>query len=152
MNVKKTAPQARGRRFYHVFEVAKSVYKYTPNKFSFRAHPKNFVILRVSKDLVETKRQTFSAPVPQLLIINFTAKTASIRVWVSPPQSNHQADNLAKLRQEFLFLRELIAKIFGAVRRKKSLMRLSALLAFKQCRCRDDGFCSCYLVRFEKTR
>ena len=68
-----------------VFEAAYTVYKYTPNKFSFRAHPKNFVILRVSKDLVETKRQTFFAPVPQLLIINFTAKTASIRVWVFPP-------------------------------------------------------------------
>lgn len=25
-------------------------------KFSFRVHPKNFVILRVSKNLVETKR------------------------------------------------------------------------------------------------
>ena len=54
----------------------------------------------------------------------------------------HQADNLAKLRQEFLSLLELIAKIFGAVSRTISLMRLSALLASKLCRCRDDGFCS----------
>ena len=64
----KTAPKARGRRFYHVFEAAHTVYKYAPNKFSFWAQIKNFVILRVSKDLVETKRQTFFAPAPQLLI------------------------------------------------------------------------------------
>ncbi len=37
---------------------------------------------------------------------------------------------------------ELIAKIFGAVSRTTSLMRLSALLASKRCRCRNDGFCS----------
>ena len=37
---------------------------------------------------------------------------------------------------------ELIAKIFGAVSRTISLMRLSVLLAFKRCRCRNDGFCS----------
>ncbi|UKI20973.1 MAG: hypothetical protein L6V83_05180 [Christensenella sp.] len=35
---------------------------------------------------------------------------------------------------------ELIAKIFGAVSRTISLMRLSTLLAIKRCRCRDDGF------------
>ena len=46
-----------------------------------------------------------------------------------PTQSNHQADNLAKLWQEFSFVIELIAKIFGAVSRTTSLMRLSALLA-----------------------
>ncbi len=39
-------------------------------------------------------------------------------------------------------MRELIAKIFGAVSRTTSLMRLSALLVFKRCRCRNDGFCS----------
>ncbi len=33
---------------------------------------------------------------------------------------NHQADNLAKLRQEFLSVTEPIAKIFGAVRRTKA--------------------------------
>ena len=65
-----------------------------------------------------------------------------------PPNRIHQADNLAKLRQEFLSVTELIAKIFGAVSRTISLMRLSALLASKRCRCRDDGFCSCYLARF----
>ena len=32
-----------------------------------------------------------------------------------PPNLNHQADNLVKLWQEFLPVRELIAKIFGAV-------------------------------------
>ena len=37
---------------------------------------------------------------------------------------------------------ELIAKIFGAVSRTISLMRLSALLASKRCRCHYDGFCS----------
>ena len=59
-----------------------------------------------------------------------------------PTQSNHQADNLAKLRLDFLSVTRLIAKIFGAVSRTTSLMRLSALLARKRCRCRDDGFCS----------
>ena len=53
-----------------VFEVAKSVNQYALNKFPFRAQPKNAVILSLSKDLVETKQQTFSAPVPQLLIIS----------------------------------------------------------------------------------
>ena len=67
----KTAPQARGRWFCHVFEVAHFVYKYASNKFSFRAQ-KNFVIASLrAKDLVETKRQTFSAPVPKLLIIRY---------------------------------------------------------------------------------
>ena len=37
-----------------------------------------------------------------------------------PTQSNHQADNLAKLWQEFLSVIELIAKIFGAVSRTKA--------------------------------
>ena len=64
------------------------------------------------------------------------------RICGCPTQSKHQADNLAKLRQEFLSVSELIAKIFGAVSRTTSLMRLSALLANKRCRCRDDGFCS----------
>ena len=57
-------------------------------------------------------------------------------------RSKHQADNLAKLRQEFLSVTKLIAKIFGAVSRTTSQMRLSALLASKQRRCRHDGFCS----------
>ena len=35
-----------------------------------------------------------------------------------------------------------LSKIFGAVSRTTSLMRLSALLASKLCRCRNDGFCS----------
>ena len=64
------------------------------------------------------------------------------RICGCPTQSKHQADNLAKLRQEFLSVTELIAKIFGAVSRTTSLMRLSALLVNKRCRCRDDGFCS----------
>ena len=67
-----------------------------------------------------------------------------------PTKSNHQADNLAKLRQEFLSVTRLIAKIFGAVSRTISLMRLSALLASKRCRCRDDGFCSCYLAHVKR--
>ena len=37
-----------------------------------------------------------------------------------PAQSNHQADNLEKLRQEFLSVTRLIAKIFGAVSRTKA--------------------------------
>ena len=64
-----------------------------------------------------------------------------------PTQSNHQADNLAKLWQEFSSVIELIAKIFGAVSRTISLMRRSALLAIKRCRCRDDGFCSGFAFR-----
>ena len=59
-----------------------------------------------------------------------------------PPNLKHQADNLAKLGWEFLSVLELIAKIFGAVSRTTSLMWLSALLASKRCRCRNDGFCS----------
>ena len=38
---------------------------------------------------------------------------------VFPPIRIYQADNLAKLRQEFLSVTELIAKIFGAVSRTK---------------------------------
>ena len=34
-------------------------------------------------------------------------------------RSKHQADNLAKLRQEFLSVTKLIAKIFGAVSRTR---------------------------------
>ena len=37
-----------------------------------------------------------------------------------PTQSNHQADNLAKLWQEFLSVIEPIAKIFGAVSETKA--------------------------------
>ena len=73
-------------------------------------------------------------------ILNFTDLSKS-GVGV-PPNRKYQADNLAKLRQEFLSVIELIAKIFGAVSRTISLMRLSALLASKRCRCRNDGFCS----------
>ena len=65
-------------------------------------------------------------------ILNFTAY-------------KYQADNLAKLWQEFLSVLELIAKIFSAVSRTTSLMRLSALLACKRCRCRNDGFCSLFV-------
>ena len=64
------------------------------------------------------------------------------RICGCPTQSKHQADNLAKLRQKFLSVTKLIAKIFGAVSRTTSLIRLSALLVSKRCRCRDDGFCS----------
>ena len=35
------------------------------------------------------------------------------------PALNHQADNLAKLRQEFLSVIKLITKIFGAVSKIK---------------------------------
>ena len=62
-------------------------------------------------------------------VYKYAPNQFSFRVWVSPPNLKHQADNLAKLRQEFLSVIELIAKIFGAVSRTISLMRLSALLA-----------------------
>ena len=55
-------------------------------------------------------------------------------------RSKYQADNHAKLWQEFLSIFELIAMIIGAVSRTISLMRLSALLASKRCSCRNDGF------------
>ena len=50
---------------------------------------------------------------------------------------NHQADNLVKLRQEFLSVTEPIAKIFGAVvAAKPSLaLRNGQVIA----RCRNDG-------------
>ena len=72
MNVKRPLHKLAVGGDCHVFEVAQSVYKYASNRLSFRAQPKNFVILRVSKDLVETKRQTFSAPVPKLFIIHYS--------------------------------------------------------------------------------
>ena len=50
VKAKKTAPQARGRRFYHVFKVAHSVNKYATNRLLFRAQPKNFVIQSVSEE------------------------------------------------------------------------------------------------------
>ena len=37
-----------------------------------------------------------------------------------PPNQKYQADNLAKLWQEFLSVTELIAKIFGAVSKTKA--------------------------------
>ena len=37
-----------------------------------------------------------------------------------PPNRKYQADNLAKLGQEFLSVFELIAKIFGAVSETKA--------------------------------
>ena len=46
----KTAPQARGRRFCHVFKVPHYVYKYAPNRLSFRAQSKNFVIQSASEE------------------------------------------------------------------------------------------------------
>ena len=67
----KTAPQARGRRFYYVFEVAHSVNKNTSNRLSFRAQLKNFVIASLRGNLVETKQQSIFALVPQLLIIHY---------------------------------------------------------------------------------
>ena len=70
----------------------------------------------------------------------------SFRVWVShpiKPPSRQSCETVARV----LSVIELIAKIFGAVSRTISLMRLSALLAIKRCRCRDDGFCSGFAFR-----
>ena len=65
--------------------------------------------------------------------------------------ASHQADNLAKLRSEFLPLLELRAQILCAVSRAINLARLSALLACKRCRCLCDGFCSfCVFYRIFK--
>ena len=44
----KTVPQARGRRFRHVLEVAHTVYKCALNRLLFRAQPQNYVIASVS--------------------------------------------------------------------------------------------------------
>ena len=61
---------------------------------------------------------------PQLLIISSKrcrCRDDGIKSGVGvPPNLNHQADNLAKLWQEFLSVRELIAKIFGAVSKTKA--------------------------------
>ena len=43
---------------------------------------------------------------------------------------NHQADNLAKLRQGFLSVTELIAKIFGAVSRTKAVIAALGVACF----------------------
>ena len=69
-------------------------------------------------------------------------------MWVSHPIKTTKPTILRNCGLIFLSVLELIAKIFGAVSRTISLMRLSALLVFKRCRCRYDGFCSCYLARF----
>ena len=68
-------------------------------------------------------------------------KLRMTRIILNFSTEKYQADNLAKLWQEFLSVTKLIVKIFGAVSRTTSLMRLSALLACKRCRCRNDGFC-----------
>ena len=69
-------------------------------------------------------------------------KLRMTRIILNFSTEKYQADNLAKLWQEFLSVSKLIAKIFGAVSRTTSLMWLSALIACKRCRCRNDGFCS----------
>ncbi len=91
-------------------------------------------MLSLSKHLAD--RRIFFATLDSSTTLRMTRKNLNFTAQI------YQADNLAKLRQEFLSVRELIAKIFGAVSRTTSLMWLSALLANKRCRCRDDGFCS----------
>ena len=86
------------------FEVAHSVYKHTTNRLSDKASPS--AIIHYS-----------------LFIINFNsvaAMTASKSGVGVPSNRKYQADNLAKLWQEFLSVCELIAKIFGAVSRTKA--------------------------------
>ena len=56
-----------------------------------------------------------------------------------PPQSNHQADNLAKLRQEFLSVIEPIAKIFGAVVAAKPSLALRNGQVIARCGCQNNG-------------
>ncbi len=81
-------------------------------------------------------------------LVNYATNGLSFRVWVSHPIESTKPTILRNCGLIFLSVTRLIAKIFGAVSRTISLMRLSALLASKRCRCRDDGFCSCYLARF----
>ena len=94
----------------------------------------HIVMLSLSKHPAD--RRIFFATLDSSTTLRMTRKNLNFTAQI------YQADNLAKLRQEFLSVRELIAKIFGAISRTTSLMRLSALLANKRCRCRDDGFCS----------
>ena len=54
----------------------------------------------------------------------------------------HQADNLAKLRFDFLSVPRLIAQILCAVSRAINRARLSAIRTLACCRCLSDDFCS----------
>jgi len=56
------------------------------------------------------------------------------------PDLNHQADNLAKLGQEFLSVLELIAKIFGAVVAAKPSLALRDGQVIASCGCQNNGF------------
>ncbi len=87
-----------------------------------RGCPTQSVILRVSKDLAV--RRIFFAPLDSSTTLRMTRKnlhfTDTYKSGVGvPPNQKYQADNLAKLRQEFLSVTEL-SKIFGAVRRTKA--------------------------------
>ena len=57
-----------------------------------------------------------------------------------PPNRNHQADNLAKLGQEFLSVTKLIAKIFGAVVAAKPSLALRNGQVIAHCGCQNNGF------------
>ena len=52
---------------------------------------------------------------------------------------NQQADNLAKLRQEFLSVTEPIAKIFGAVVAAKPSLALRNGQVIARCGCQNNG-------------
>ena len=52
----------------------------------------------------------------------------------------HQADNLAKLGQEFLSVTKLIAKIFGAVVAAKTSLALRNGQVIARCGCQNNGF------------
>ena len=57
-----------------------------------------------------------------------------------PPNRKYQADNLAKLRQEFLSVTRLIAKIFGAVVAAKPSLALRNGQVIARCGCQNNGF------------
>ena len=57
-----------------------------------------------------------------------------------PPNLKHQADNLAKLGQEFLSVRELIAEIFGAVVAAKPSLAFRNGQMIARCGCQNNGF------------
>ena len=79
------------------------------------------LVLYVKSDARYGRR--LAAPIPSFKLhipfISTPAQALVSGVGV-PPNLNHQADNLAKLRHEFLPVIELIEKIFGAVSRTKA--------------------------------
>ena len=95
------------------FEYAHTVYKYAPNKFSFRAQPKNFVIQSVSEESRGNETTTyFFAPAPQLFIIHYSLLIInSLAVAARAPSLKLHIPFISALRRSVgAFLRYIIYK------------------------------------------